>query len=214
MVKAPEMTPTPNVAYAKLASDEQIERTVKALAANGITTHVVASGEEAKRLFFEIVPKGAEVKAAASKTLQDLGIADAIDKSGRFDAVRPKVFSMDRKTQADEMRILGVRPAYAVGSAQAVTEDGCLLFASKTGSQLGPYASGAGKVVLVVGAQKIVKNVNEGLRRLEEYSFPIEDVRAREAYGMPSALNKILIVGGEIIPERITVILVKEELGI
>ncbi|HLO14838.1 MAG TPA: LUD domain-containing protein [Anaerolineales bacterium] len=203
----------PNQEYTKLATDKQIETVVKALEGNNIHTIVVESGEEARKLVRQLVQEGAEVYANQSRTLEKLGITDEIDKSGRYDAVRPKVFALDRKTQADEMRVLRARPAYIIGSVHAITEEGQILTASNGGSQLAPYAYGASKVILVVGAQKIVKDLNEGFRRIEEYSFPLEDARLRETLGVPSHIGKILIVNREIIPGRTTIILVKEELG-
>ena len=203
----------PNEEFAKLATDEQIERTASALEANNIHTLIAEDGEEAKRLFFELVPEGAEVFLGASVTLETLGIRDEIDKSGKYDALRPRMFAMDRATQGREIRKLVGAPDYAAGSVHAVTEDGRVLIASNTGSQLGPYASGAGKVIWVVGAQKIVKDVNEGLRRIEEYSYPLEEVHMQELYKMSTGVNKVLILNREVRPNRITMIIVKEELG-
>ncbi len=99
-----------------------------------------------------------------------------------------------------------------LGSAAAVTEDGVLVIASATGSQLGPIASGAGKVILVVGSQKIVPDLSQALRRVQEYAFPLEDARAQVAYGRTSQLNKTLIVSGDLLG-RFTVVLVREALG-
>jgi L-lactate utilization protein LutC len=203
----------PNQEFTRLATDEQIEVVVKALAANNIHAVVVENGEEAKQLVLGLVPLGAEVYANISKTLEKIGITEEIDKSGRYDAVRPKVLALDRKTQADEIRILRSRPAYIVGSVQAITEDGQILTASNGGSQVAPYTYGARKVILVVGAQKIVKDLNEGFRRIREYSYPLEDARLRATLGVPSAIGKILVIDREVVPGRITVIITKEELG-
>jgi hypothetical protein len=204
---------TPNLAFARLASDEQIERTTKALEANGIHTLIAQNGEEAKRLFFELIPQGSEVFLGASVTLETLGIQAEIDKSGHYEALRPKMFAMNRETQGREIRKLGSAPDYAAGSVHAITEDGCVLIASNTGSQLGPYANGAGKVIWVAGAQKIVKDVAEGLRRIEEYDVPLEEEHMQQLYKRSTGLNKILIVNREIRPGRITLIIVKEKLG-
>ena len=203
----------PNKAFAKLASEDQIERTRKALEANGIHALVAETGEDAKRMFFDLIPDGSEVFLGASVTLEQLGIKDIIDKSGRFDAVRPKIFAMDRATQGREIRKLGGAPDYAAGSVHAVTEAGQVIIASKTGSQLGPYASGAGKVIWVVGAQKLVKDLDEGFRRIYEYDVPREEVHMQELYHTGTSPNKILIVNREIRPDRITMIIVKEDLG-
>src|SRR5204863_7944331 len=125
-------------------------------------------GAEAKRMFFELIPEGSEVFLGASVTLETLGIKDEIDKSGKYDSIRPKMFAMNRETQGREIRKLGGAPDFTAGSVHAVTEDGHVLIASNTGSQLSPYASSAGKVIWVVGAQKIVKDLNEGFRRIYE----------------------------------------------
>jgi hypothetical protein len=123
------------------------------------------------------------------------------------------MFAMDRATQGREIRKLGGAPDYAAGSVHAVTEDGQVLIASNTGSQLGPYAYGAGSVIWVVGAQKLVKDLDEAFKRLEEYVYPLEDEHMHQLYNTGTGVNKILIVNKEIRPNRITMIIVKEELG-
>jgi acyl-CoA hydrolase len=208
-----EKTAIPNQEFTKLADDEQIRKTAHALEARNIKTLIAETGEEARRMFFELVHEGAEIFLGASVTLETLGIQNEIDKSGRFDALRPRMFAMDRATQGREIRKLVGAPDYAAGSVHAVTEDGQVMIASSTGSQLGSYASGAGKVIWVVGAQKLVKDLEEGMRRIEEYCVPLEEDHMQQLYKMHTGLNKILIVNKEIRPERITMIIVKEELG-
>ena len=208
-----EIAVTPIETFARQANDERIERTSKALAANGIQTLIAENGAEAKRLFFELVPEGSEVFLGSSVTLETLGIKDEIDKSGKYDALRPRMFAMNRETQGREIRKLGGAPDFAAGSVHAVTEDGHVLIASNTGSQLGPYASGAGKIIWVVGSQKIVKDLNEGLRRIQEYVVPLEEEHMQQLYHVSTNVSKLLIVNKEIRPDRITMIIVKEELG-
>jgi len=203
----------PNQTFAKLASDEQIANAARALEANGIQALIAKNGEEAKRLFFEMIPDGSEIFLGASVTLEKLGITSEVDKSGRFDALRPKMFAMNRETQGREMRKLVGAPDFAAGSVHAVTEDGQVMIASKTGSQLGPYASSAGKVIWVVGAQKIVKDLNEGFKRIQEYSVPLEEEHMQQLYKIGTDLSKLLIINREIRPNRITMIIVKEEVG-
>ena len=199
--------------FTRLASDERIERTAQALEKNNIKTLIAENVEEARRMFFELIPEGSEVFLGSSVTLETLDIKDEIDKSGKYDALRPRMFAMDRATQGREIRKLGGAPDYAAGSVHAVTEDGRVIIASNTGSQLGPYASGAGKVIWVVGAQKLVRDLDEGMRRLEEYTVPLEDVHMQQLYNMHTNLSKLLIVNKEVRPDRITMIIVKEELG-
>jgi YkgG family uncharacterized protein len=199
--------------FSQLASDERIQAAAAALELNGIEARVVSSGDEAREAVRSLLVDGAEVFNNTSQTLETIGVADDIERSGRYQPLRLRLYQMDREMQGREMRILAASPDYVVGSAHAVTEEGSLLFASASGSQLGPIASGAGRVILVVGGQKIVPDVDAGMRRLYEYCFPLEDERARLAYGVPSGVNNILIINRVVAPGRITVILVKEQLG-
>jgi L-lactate utilization protein LutC len=198
--------------FSQPASDGQIERTARALEANGFHTLIAENGEQAQRLFFELVPEGAQVFQGHSATLEELGITAEIEKSGRFVAVRPQLRALDRQTQADRIRRLSAGPDYMTGSVAALTEDGHALAASASGRQLGPYVSGAGQVIWVVGAQKIVPNLDEGFRRIEEYARPLEDERVFKGTGHHTDLNKVVVFYKER-PGRITIILVKAALG-
>lgn len=99
-----------------------------------------------------------------------------------------------------------------IGSVHAVTEQGHVLIASGTGSQIASYVYGAQTVIWVVGTQKLVYDLDEGLQRIQEYCYPLEDARVRELSGQGSMIGKILLVQREITPGRITVVLVKKEL--
>lgn len=200
--------------WAKLASEQTIQTTIKALKQNGIDAIAVNTGKEAKKKVLELIDENSEVMTMTSVTLDTIGLSEEINRAdGNFKPVRDKLYAMDRNTQAQEMNRLGAAPEVVVGSVHAVTLDGHVLIASASGSQLPAYVYSAGKVIWVVGTQKIVKNTDEGIKRIYEYVFPLEDARAKKAYGMGSGVNKLLIVNKEVIPGRITLILVKEKLG-
>jgi len=200
-------------AFSRVASLQQIRAVAIALERSGITATVVDSGEEARAAVRSILPVRAEVYNNTSRTLEVIGVAEDIERSGLYQPLRPRLYRMDREMQGREMRQLSAAPDWVVGSVHAVTEEGALLIASATGSQLGPIVSGAGHVILVIGGQKIVPDFNTGLRRLYEYCFPLEDQRAREAYGLPSGVNNVLLISRATRPGRITAILVNESLG-
>ena len=199
--------------FAGLASAERIATAAAALQRNGVGSHVTGSGAEARRLVSSLLPDGAEVYNNTSQTLESIGVADDIERSGRYQPLRLRLYRMDREMQRREMRTLAASPDYVVGSAHALTEGGSLLIASASGSQLGPLVSGAGQVILVIGAQKIVSDVPTGMRHIYEYCYPLEDARARRAYGVPSGVNNILIINKVITPGRVTAIIVNERLG-
>lgn len=200
--------------YETIPKGSLVEKTAESLKANGIDVIIADNGEQARQKILEIIPKGANVMAMTSVTLDTVGATKEIEESGRYNSIRKKLMGMDRNKQGQEMNRLGSAPDYVVGSVHAVTQDGSVLIASQSGSQLPAYAYGAGKVLWVVGAHKIVKNFEEGLKRVYEHSLPLESERARIAYGVPgSAVNKLLVLNKEIKQGRITIIIVKEKLG-
>ncbi len=205
-------TLTPNPEFGHLATESQIARTVSRLESRGFEVVVVSTPEEARSEVLQLLPEHAEVFTSTSQTLDSLGISEAINTSGKFDAVRPKLMQLRKEGKDSELRKLGAAPDYVVGSVHAITEDGEVVVASGSGSQLAPYASGAGKVIWVVGSQKIVPDRQTAFRRIQEYSYPLEDARARQAYGVGSSISKILVFNRDR-PGRTTIVLVRENLG-
>ena len=200
--------------FAELASDERIAEAAAALERNGIRSLLAATGADARGLVDSLLTSGAEVNYNnTSQTLEATGVAGDIERSGRYQPLRLRLYRMDREMQRREMRTLAASPDYVVGSVHALTVGGSLLIASASGSQLGPLVSGAGRVILVIGAQKIVPDVATGMRRIYEYCYPLEDARARRAYGVPSGVNNILIINKAVTPGRVTAIIVNERLG-
>lgn len=202
-----------NQKFSVLATDDQIKKTIVSLEQNGFNVTLTENKSKAKKKVLEILPPGAQVFALTSVTLTTLGILKDINESGKYTSVRSKLMTLDRTTQAREMAKLGAAPDWVVGSVHAITEDGRLLIASNTGSQLASSAYGAGNVLFVAGTQKLVKDTEAGIERIYEYSFPLENERALKAYGTGSGVNKILIINKEIRKDRIHIILVKEKLG-
>ncbi len=198
----------------KLASEERIAKTIKALGENGITAEVVNTGEEARSKVLEMIPTGAEVMNMSSTTLDQIDLATEIMEGSKYVAVKKKLMAMDREKDYQRMQEMGAAPEYAIGSVHAVTESGQLMVASNSGSQIPAYVYGAGKVIWIVGTQKIVANLDEGFKRIYEYTLELESERVRKANMMPkSNVSKMLIINREIRPDRLFLIFVREVLG-
>ena len=121
---------------------------------------------------------------------------------------------MDRATQGREMRKLTAAPDVMVGSVAAIIPDGAMVAASATGSQLGAYAAGAGRLILVIGSQKLVPDLDAALRRINDVVFPFENEQVRARLGVDTRLEKVLILYGEWNPGRTNVVLVREPVGV
>ncbi len=199
----------------KLASDQHIKKTIDTLKQNGIEALVVDTAQKAKDEVLKRIPKGAEVMTMTSVTLDAIGIPKEINESGKYNSVRKKLMSMDRATQSLEMNKLGAAPEYAIGSVHAVTQDGKALIASNTGSQMSAYVYASPHVIWVVSTQKIVENLEGGIKRIYDYILPLESKRLQKVFGpqFKSNVSKLFIINREVKPGRVTLIFVKQKLG-
>ena len=198
--------------FTALPDDETLAATVLALEEHGFSTEVVDSLDAARDAVLARIPHGSSVMTNTSVTLQETGIADAINDGGPYDSARNAMFALDFATQAQEMKAIGGQPDYAVGSVHAITRDGTLVIASASGSQLASYAWGAANVIFVVGAQTLVPHPDAARERIYQHSLVLEDARAQAAYGQHSSVGKILEIHQEL-PGRIHIVLVRQPVG-
>jgi len=198
--------------FTALPDEQKLAETVIALEEHGFSVDVVEDLDVARAAVLSRIPEGSSVMTNTSVTLQEAGIADAIDYGGLYDSARTRMFALDYATQLREMKAVAGQPEFALGSVQAVTRDGTLVIASASGSQLASYAWGAAKVIFVVGAQKLVPDIEAAHERIYVHSLKLEDARAFEAYGQNSRVGKILEIHQED-PGRIHVVLVRQPVG-
>jgi hypothetical protein len=198
--------------FTTLPDDQTLAATVVALEEHGFSVEVVDDLDAARKAVLARIPKGSLVMTNTSVTLQETGIADAINHGGLYVSARNKMFALDFATQAQEMKMIGGQPDYALGSVHAVTRDGTLVIASASGSQLASYAWGADNVIFAVGAQKLVTTVEAAHERIYRHSLKLEDARAYAAYGQHSSVGKILEIHQEL-PGRIHVVLIRQSVG-
>src|SRR3954469_10663302 len=198
--------------YTALPDDETLAATVVALEEHGFSVEVVPDLDDARDAVLARIPEGSVVMTNTSVTLQETGIASAIDDGGRYESARNKMMALDFATQLQEMKAIAGQSDYALGSVHAVSRDGTLVIASASGSQLASYAWGATNVIFVVGAQKLVPDLEAAHKRIFEHSFKLEDARALVAYGQNSRIGKILEIHQED-PGRIHVVLIRQTVG-
>jgi hypothetical protein len=96
--------------YAGLASDAQIAKAAAALGRNGMHALLAATGADARDLVRSLLVDGAEIYNNTSQTLESIGVADDIERSGRYQPLRLRLYRMDREMQQREMRTLARRP--------------------------------------------------------------------------------------------------------
>jgi acyl-CoA hydrolase len=198
--------------FSALPDEQTLTDTVVALEEHGFSVEVVDGLDAAREAVLERIPEGSSVMTNTSVTLQETGIAEAIDDGGPYDSARNRMMALDFGTQLPQMKAIAGQPDYALGSVHAITREGTLVIASASGSQLASYAWGAANVIFVVGAQKLVPSLEEAHERIVEHSLPLEDARAYAAYGQNSRVGKILQIHQED-PGRIHVVLIRKQVG-
>lgn len=197
--------------FAIPADDEALDRAAEGLRARNYTAHVVDTVADARALVRDLLPRDKAVFTSSSETLRLSGLLADIDDGEDFVSVRARLAGVD-PTDIRGQITMGATPDVIVGSVHAVTEDGILVAASASGSQLGPYAAGAEKVIWIVGGQKVVPDLDTALRRVRTFSYPREHERWRRQ-GLESFIGKLLVMEREFAPGRATVVLVREAIG-
>jgi YkgG family uncharacterized protein len=196
------------------ASEAELEALAAKLRERNFEVVVVDDGAAAREEVLRRIPEGASVHSGKSKTLEDAGIFATLMEGDSYDFIRKKTSTMDRRTQMNEIRKLSSTPDVMLGSAHAVTEAGQIVITSASGSQIGPIASGAGKLILVIGSQKVVPDLDTAFRRITEHVFPYEDARLREQLGVGTKITRTLILESDFMPGRTTIILVRQPIGV
>jgi len=201
---------------AAIASDAAIEKTRAALTEKKYKVSVVDSPAAALALLTsaENLPQNASVAFGGSITLEEVGFINAVKARGDLKNYRAEAFAAMAKGDypgSSKIRTDGMNNAdYFYSSVTALTEDGVIVSADASGTRVGPLTHGAKLIVLVVGANKIVPDLNAGLARLEEYVVPIESAHMREAYKIPgTALNNLVVIKGSMAPQRFHIVLIK-----
>jgi len=202
--------------WTKLPSDEVINKTVESLVANNMNAVVVNTSADALQKLFELIPEGKDVNTGSSTTLKQIGFMEHLKgESSTYNYLGNQVTSENDAQKRAELRRKSIAVEYFVSSVNAITEDGKLIAVDATGSRVGSIPFAAEKVIIVVSANKIVKDLDSAFKRIKEYVFPLEDARMKSEYGnnVSSSLNKWLILEKEFMPNRTSVIIVKESLG-
>ena len=198
--------------FTVLPDHETLAATVVALEEHGFGVEVVDDLDAARDAVLGRIPAGSSVMTNSSVTLQETGIADAINNGGPYESLRNRLLALDYDTQAQEMKAIAGQPDFTLGSVHAVTRDGALMIASASGSQLASYAWSATNVIFVIGAQKLVPTLDAARERIFQHSLKLEDARAYAAYGQNSYVGKILEIHQEL-PGRIHVVLIRHSVG-
>ncbi|MGZ7192736.1 MAG: LUD domain-containing protein, partial [Halobacteriota archaeon] len=172
------------------------------------------NGDIALETLKTLIPPGAEVMSGSSTTLIEIGFDEYVNSgTSIWRDLHRVIFAENDEKKRYELRRKSVTADYFVSGVNAIAQSGQIIACDKSGSRVGAWPFAAGHLILVSGTNKIVPTLGDALRRVREYAYPLENIRAKKAYGMSSKIGKCVILANEEIEGRIALVLVDELLG-
>ena len=198
----------------RIPDDGMVNQTVDAVRKRSMNAIIAKNAGEALNILTTLIPKGSSVMSGSSTTLVEIGFEDYVaEGNSGWKSLREAIVLESDEARRGELRRRSVTADYFLSSANAVAMTGEIVACDASGSRVGAWPFAAGRLVLVIGINKIVPTLQDALDRIRQYAYPLEDARARRAYGTPSMIGKCVILAGERNPERTTIIFVREALG-
>lgn len=204
---------------------ERKARTViEAMASRNIEARYCATHQEAIAAICKMVPGGACVGLGGSTTIVETGLVDALRglDIDLLDRYRDGLTS----AQIYDMRIRGLTSDVFIASANAVTMDGRIVNQDGLGNRVASMIFGPKKVVLMVGANKIVRTLDEAISRIKNTAAPMNSIRFNvdtpcgrtgfcdDACRPPTRIcSQLAVIESNAEAGRMNVVFVGEELG-
>ncbi|WP_432405451.1 lactate utilization protein [Wukongibacter sp. M2B1] len=150
--------------------DKRITRTMENLEKNNMDAYYVADSESLSEKIGELIDDGDTVSVGGSMTLFEAGVIDML-RSGKYNFLDRYSPGLTKEDIKEIYRKSFSADAY-FASSNALTEDGELYNVDGTGNRVASIIYGPDKVIVVVGVNKIVKNVDEAIERNKRWAAP------------------------------------------
>lgn len=198
----------------RIPSDAEINDFVDAASKRNIKVIVVKNKEEALSTLKDMIPAGSEVMNGSSTTLAEIGFIDYFARgTHKWKSLHEEILKENDAIKRADLRRKAVTAQYFIASINAIAKTGELVAADYSGSRVGAFPVAAKNLVLVSGINKLFPSLGEAIQRLHDYVLPLEDARMKKTGAKGSMIGKTVIISQEIVPGRITLILIKERLG-
>jgi len=196
------------------ADRQRVERLRPELEKRGLQVVFAEDRNSALSTLLGMIPRGSSIAHGSSTTLKEIGFIDYLMTHRQdYRYLNPEWMAEGDKDKRKRLRAeLSVGVEYYLGGIQAICETGEALGADAGGSRLAFYMYGPPHIIWVTGVNKIVSNLEEGLKRIRDVALPLEDRRVKSTGGSGSYVGKIAIFEKER-PGRIAIVFVGESLG-
>jgi len=204
---------------------KKAESIVESLKKRGVGAAYYQTSIEAVGAICRMIPEGATVALGGSVTIMQSGLLDALRrmKITLLDRYRPGITN----EEVEEMGLRGMTADVLITSSNAVASDGQIINEDGRGNRVAAMIFGPKKVILMIGINKIVGTVEDGLKRIKEIAAPLNCIRLgvdtpcaqtgfcndEECHPPARLCSQITIIESNRIKDRMHVVLVGEELG-
>ncbi|KOR23865.1 lactate utilization protein [Clostridium sp. L74] len=203
--------------------EKQVERTIKNLNSRNMEGYYINNIDQLLQKLKELIPENSIVGVGDSMTLFEAGVIDFL-RDGNFNFLD----KYQDKLTSDEKREIYIKNFSAdtfICSTNAITESGELYNIDGNGSRVAPMIYGPKQVILIVGINKIVKNIEEAEYRVRSYTAPIDAKRLNkdtpctkigycvDCKSSNRICNDFVVIRGQFIKGRIKILILGENLG-
>lgn len=157
---------------------ERAGRVVSGLEKKGFEALYAPTREEALKEIMARIPPGAGVGVGGSVTIRELGLIDMLKDRGHrvFDHWEPGL-SPD---EVQRVRKAQVVSDVFITSTNAITIDGKMVNIDHSGNRVAAMIFGPGRIIVVAGVNKIVRDVEAALDRVKNYVSPLNNHRRND----------------------------------
>ncbi|WMM23780.1 lactate utilization protein [Tissierella sp. MB52-C2] len=202
---------------------ELIKTTLDNLKRNNMQGYFLENNEELFPLLDKLILQGSTIGSGDSVTLEQLGVFDFIKNRNYifYDKHVEKLTSIEKK----EIYIKNFSADNFITGCNAITADGKLVNIDGNGSRVAPMIYGPSQVIVIVGKNKIVENINDAIERVRQIAAPLDAKRLDKETPCtklgrcidckhPQRIcNSFVVIARQFDRERIKVIIMNEELG-
>lgn len=198
------------------------QKVIKGLESRNMTGYYAETKEEALQKALEIIPKGSSIGWGGSVSIAEIGLKEAVC-NGEYTVYNRDICTTPEDKRMTELQVFG--SDYFLCSSNAITEDGILVNIDGNSNRVAAIAYGPLHVVMIVGMNKVAKDIDSALSRARNIAAPINAQRfpldtpckkngsCANCKSMDTICCEFLITRFSRHAGRIHVILVNEELG-
>ena len=205
-------------------SEKVAAHIIKHLEKRHLEGSYAATSAQAVDEILAMIPSGATVYRSGSMTTTVMGLWEKLAEVPGVTVLNPYLPGLPPEEGMD-MRRRGLTADVMITSSNAITLDGKLVNLDGMGNRVSAMAFGPKKVILVVGMNKVVPDLEAAMARVKHYAAPVNAIRlgtqtpcvetglCADCRSPQRICNIWSVIEGQMVKGRIHVKLVGEELG-